>query len=111
MSRNDDIDRILLEDDVLVPSSGFVGSVMEAVHVAAESPAPLRFPWRRFSIGIVACLVWAAAAISLWTLPGLPSLAFELSAPAETAAPSLHFATAATLVVLAVVGLSRWRSG
>jgi hypothetical protein len=54
--RNDDLDRILCEEEIL-PSSGFVGSVMEAVQGELEAP-PIPFPWKRALPGLVlACLL------------------------------------------------------
>jgi hypothetical protein len=47
-----DLDRWLKETEEIVPSSGFVASVMEAVHEEAAAPAPIPFPWK-------------------WALPGL----------------------------------------
>jgi hypothetical protein len=41
------IDRILAADQALVPSSGFLASVMERVHEEAAAPAPIPFPWKR----------------------------------------------------------------
>jgi len=61
----DDLDRMLSGDDAVTPSSGFAARVMEAVQQAADEPPPLRFPWWRFAVGVLACIVWAAAAISL----------------------------------------------
>jgi len=47
----DELDRMLSTRDEIVPSSGFVASVMEAVRreAAASEPAlpPLAFPWLR----------------------------------------------------------------
>jgi hypothetical protein len=49
----DPIDRILSRDGELVPSSGFLASVMERVREEAAAPAPLPFPWKRFLPGIL----------------------------------------------------------
>ena len=43
---NDDLDRMLLEREEIVPSSGFVAAVMEAVQQEAVAPAPIPFPWK-----------------------------------------------------------------
>jgi hypothetical protein len=64
-SQFDDIDRLMTEDDTIVPSSGFAGAVMDAVQAAVEDPPPLRFPWGRFALGVAACLLWAAAGLSV----------------------------------------------
>ena len=56
------MDRILAEEDGLIPSSGFLGSVMERVETEAAAPAPIPFPWKRALPGFVlavAVMVWA----------------------------------------------------
>ena len=52
---NDDLDRILSsnKDDIL-PSSGLVGSVMEAIRSEAATPPPIPFPWKRALPGLAA---------------------------------------------------------
>ena len=40
------IDRILSREEIL-PSSGFVSSVMDAVRREAAAPPPIPFPWKR----------------------------------------------------------------
>jgi hypothetical protein len=41
------IDRILAADQALVPSSGFLASVMDRVREEAAAPPPIPFPWKR----------------------------------------------------------------
>lgn len=56
----DDIDRALSDEPDIVPSSGFVAAVMDAVTAEATASA-LPFPWRRawpLAAGVVATLVW-----------------------------------------------------
>ncbi len=51
---NDEIiDRILADEDELVPSSGFAASVMDRIRDEAAVPPPIPFPWRRIVPGIV----------------------------------------------------------
>lgn len=60
--KSDDLDRVLSEEPELVPSSGFVSSVMDAVRAEAMAP-PLAFPWRRawpLAAALAAALVWLA---------------------------------------------------
>jgi hypothetical protein len=52
-ANHDHIDRILAPDDPLVPSSGFVESVMERVREEAITPRPIPFPWKRAIPGMV----------------------------------------------------------
>lgn len=60
----DELDRMLATRDEIVPSSGFVASVMDAVRseAAASEPTPfppLAFPWLR-ALPILAALVTVA---------------------------------------------------
>jgi hypothetical protein len=50
---NKKIDRILATEEELVPSSGFVSSVMERIAEEAAVPPPIPFPWKRAVPGIV----------------------------------------------------------
>jgi hypothetical protein len=67
--RDDDIDSILSKEQDILPSSGFVGSVMEAVQREVTAP-PIPFPWKRALPGLsaaVLALAWAlVAGISLF---------------------------------------------
>ena len=59
----ENLDRIVAEEDELIPSSGFVAAVMERVETEAVAPPPIPFPWKRALPGMVlaaAVLVWAA---------------------------------------------------
>jgi hypothetical protein len=59
---SDELDRILRKEPAIVPSSGFVGSVMEAVQREATAPPAIPFPWSRalpgMAVGVLA-LGWA----------------------------------------------------
>jgi hypothetical protein len=48
-----EIDRILATEEALVPSSGFLASVMERVREESTAPAPIPFPWKRALPGMV----------------------------------------------------------
>jgi hypothetical protein len=65
---HDDIDRILAGEDEILPSSGFAGSVMEAVRREAATPPPIPFPWKR---------AWPVAAAAVIALIGAPTVLFE----------------------------------
>ena len=47
------IDHILATEEELVPSSGFLASVMERVQDEAAAPAPIPFPWKRAIPGML----------------------------------------------------------
>jgi hypothetical protein len=51
---DDKIDHIMSAEDELIPSSGFLASVMERVQEEAVAPAPIPFPWKRTLPGILA---------------------------------------------------------
>jgi hypothetical protein len=101
----DDLERLLSSDDALVPSSGFASSVMEAVQRAADEPPPLRFPWWRFIVGVVGCVVWAGAAIGVLGDLELAPPTEPLLSLAVAGASVGHWALAIALVSLAVGGV------
>ena len=52
--RDQELDRILSRDGGIVPSSGFVARVMDAVRQEASTPRPIPFPWKRAVPGLAA---------------------------------------------------------
>ncbi len=60
-----DIDRLLSDEDNVTPSSKFLKSVMEAVEQEAAARRPIEFPWFRALPGIVAMAV--ALAVAMWS--------------------------------------------
>lgn len=59
----DDLERLLADEEKIVPSSGFMASVMQAVEREAAAPPPLPFPWLRALPGLLAMIaIWALAA-------------------------------------------------
>ena len=101
----DDLDRLLSHHDTLVPSSGFAAGVMEAVQNAADEPRPLRFPWWRFAVGVLGCVVWAGAAIRVLGELELSRAAEPLTAVAIAGASSAQWVFTIALVTLAVCGM------
>ena len=102
----DELDRILSSDDSLEPASGFAGGVMEAVRRQAAEPARIPFPWRRFGVGLVACVTLAAAGAALLAQaePFLLAMAAAL-APLAAAGPALGYAAIALVVSMALARL------
>jgi hypothetical protein len=111
--RQDDIDRILSNDETILPSSGFAAAVMEAVRREASVPPPIPFPWMRALPGLVS--MGAAIALGVAALAGEfgaqprsgPTLA-ELIINAANAATEAeaHWIVLALLLSLASVRLS-----
>jgi hypothetical protein len=66
----DELDRILASEETLLPSSGFLASVMEQIQETATPPPLLPFPWPRFVLGLA--VVSALAALSGWGIASLP---------------------------------------
>ena len=89
------IEAILAGEEELIPSSGFLGSVMERVQEEAVAPPPIPFPWKRAIPGTLltaGVFAWGAGklyrqglpALSSTTLP-LPHLPAALVVPVEQA--------------------------
>ena len=69
--RDHELDRILSAEDDLVPSSGFVGSVMDRVRLEASAPAPIPFPWKRAIPGLLLCILsLLAMCVTAFLRPG-----------------------------------------
>jgi hypothetical protein len=78
--RDHELDHILSEEDELVPSTGFVKSVMDGVRMEASAPPPIPFPWRRALPGLMVCLLaLAAVCVTALSRPG-PARVHEVSA-------------------------------
>jgi hypothetical protein len=52
--RDDDIGRTLSKEQEIIPSSGFVVSVMDAIRREATAPPPISFPWKVALPGLLA---------------------------------------------------------
>jgi hypothetical protein len=60
--KTDELDRALREENV-VPSSGFVSSVMYAIRRDVATPPPVEFPWARALPGFAALFIALATCI------------------------------------------------
>lgn len=101
-----DLDRMLMEREEIVPSSGFVSSVMEAVQQEAAAPAPIPFPWKWALPGLIVSVAMAMGMIARWFYSGAPvshpvqSVGRALPMESITSSlPQLHIA-ASTLAAL-----------
>lgn len=87
----DAIDHVLATEEELVPSSGFLASVMEKVQEQATMPAPLPFPWIRAIPGMIlaaAVFGWGAFELLRQAVPAFQGLALtqpHISAAVERA--------------------------
>ncbi|HVW79142.1 MAG TPA: hypothetical protein VHB45_16125 [Alloacidobacterium sp.] len=69
----DELDRIFSRRDEMIPSSGFVASVMEAVQRESTASQPIAFPWLR-ALPIFAALaaVLVMLGIAIFELVRMP---------------------------------------
>jgi len=86
-----DIDRLLTDEDKITPSSKFLESVMEAVEREAAAHRPIEFPWLRALPGIVAMIV--ALAVAMWSGIGALNDPGTMVAVDELALQFTRFAT------------------
>ncbi len=92
----DDLDRILVSEDSITPSGGFLASVMEAVREYRRYEIPIPFPWKRFTTGLVGGLSCTALS-SILLAPELfplrsPGVRTWLSVPQWPCAPETVWA-------------------
>ena len=112
---SDDLDRILADEEEVVPSSAFTASVMEAVRREASAPPPIPFPWTRALPGLATgalALTLAVVGASVGASRGAvtlvpPAWVSALRAPMEAAvAAGGGWAALALLLTLASVTFS-----
>lgn len=94
--KKEELDRILSKEQEIVPSSGFVVSVMDAVRREAVAPPPIAFPWKRALPGLFV----TALAIAWVVVVGVKFF----TGGSDTGPPPAKLAIAFTLIVEA------WRS-
>lgn len=97
-SKTDDgaIERILADEEKLIPSSGFLAATMERVRDEAAFPKPIPFPWLRALPGIV-----LAVAVLGWC--GFELARVGLASAREISFTQVHL-TAATGRALELAG-------
>lgn len=103
------IDRILSSEEPLIPSSGFLASVMESVREEAAAPRPIPFPWKRCIPGCVVvagAFGWGALKV---IQQGLPAIASVSVAPQHITVAEIQSVEQAGWVALALaVSLLSW---
>ena len=103
------IDRILASEDPILPSSGFLDSVMERVNEESRVPAPIPFPWKRAVPGILLAtgvFGWGAYEFIYAGIPAVRSLAVAL--PKLTPAASGPLEQAAWVGLALAISLASW---
>ncbi|HWW92056.1 MAG TPA: hypothetical protein VN375_01730 [Vicinamibacteria bacterium] len=83
---NDKLDNILADEADLVPSSGFLASVMESVIEEAAAPPPIPFPWKRAIPGMILAggvLSWGGFELVSYIMHGAPLLSLHQLPVAE----------------------------
>ena len=102
----EELDQILSKEQEIVPSSGFVVSVMNAVRREAAAPPPIAFPWKRAMPGLFS----AALALAWLVVVGVKVFSGGSAEPppaklaiAFTLIGEAWRATGASWIVLALV--------
>jgi hypothetical protein len=100
------IDAILGTEEELVPSSGFLASVMERLREEAAAPPPIPFPWKRALPGfVVAAGVMGWGAVELVRFIGPAMAAVKLSPPHVSAGLARPLEQAGWVAAALVVSL------
>ena len=106
---NERIDEILGTEQELIPSSGFLASVMERVREEAAAPAPIPFPWKRAVPGMVVAagvLGWGAVEVVRYVAPALSEV--RMAQPHVTAAMARPLEQVVWVVAALAVSLVSW---
>jgi len=107
------MDEILGAEEELVPSSGFLASVMERVREESAAPPPIPFPWKRAAPGFVVATVvfgWSAVEFARRVGPAMESVTLppvQLSAAVVQPLEQAGWVVAACAVSIATWFLSR----
>src|SRR5262245_37966334 len=91
--RDDEIDRVLAEEDDMGPRPGFHDRVMDAIHREATTPPPIPFPWERAWPAIAAAAL-VFVGVPVWVAPVAGSL---VPAAERFGAPWIALAALSTL--------------
>jgi hypothetical protein len=113
---SDPIDRILASEEPILPSSGFLASVMERVQEESRAPEPIPFPWKRAVPGILLAtgtFGWGAYEFIREAIPSLRSLATQPQLTTVLPVPIEHAAWIAFALAISLLSwkLSRRLSG
>lgn len=108
-AESDAIDGILAAEEELIPSSGFLASVMERVQEEARTPARIPFPWKRAVPGILLAagvFGWGAYEFVHVAIPAART--FTYSAPQLPVTVQLPLQQAGWVAMALAVSLASW---
>ena len=103
------LDTILSVEAELIPSSGFLASVMERVEAEAAAPRPVLFPWKRAIPGMVVAvgvLGWGGVEGVRYAMQSAPT--FPLHQLVESASVNPNVQQAGWVVVACFASLGSW---
>ena len=105
----DQLDAILVGDEEILPSSGFLAHVMEKVEEEAAAPPPIPFPWKQAIPGfILAGGVFGWGAVEMVRHAALEASAFALPKPYIGATSSEPMQQAGWVLVSLGVSAAGW---
>jgi hypothetical protein len=96
------IETILATEEELIPTSGFLGSVMERVQEEATAPPPMPFPWLRALPGMVVAAVVLGGGAFVLVQQGIPAARGISFAPPQIPAAAVQPLEQAGWVALAL---------
>jgi hypothetical protein len=105
----DKLNNILANEPELIPSSGFLASVMERVEEASTAPPPIPFPWKRAIPGMIVAagvLGWGGVEVVRYAMQAASTLTTH--APALPALLTLHMEQAGWVAVACAASLASW---
>jgi hypothetical protein len=106
-----EIDQILAGEEELMPSSGFLGSVMDRVRQEAALPAPIPFPWKLAVPGILLAggvCGWGGFELMRSGLPLMSAFSFTLTPRHLSAATILALEQAGWVALALGSSLASW---
>ncbi len=107
--KHETVENILAVEEGLVPSSGFLSSVMERVEEEAAAPKPIPFPWKRILPGIAliaGVLGWGVVELIRHGVPQVKEVTVVL--PKISGAPSQPIEQAGWVALALGVSLLSW---
>ena len=103
------MDNILANEPELIPSSGFLASVMERVQEEAAAPPPIPFPWKRALPGMilaVGVIGWGGVEFASHALQSGATLTVHV--PDLPVAVTLHLQQAGWVAIACAASLASW---